>query len=332
MPDNKRKAARCERAALQKENQVLDTVSVPETKGIGKNAPLFSAAATQETKRAEALLAALMHRMRVKGPFCEIVDVTPAFAELLLRENDGNRTCHDTVENAIAADIQAGRWRLNGETIVVSDAGILNDGQHRLRACVKAGRSIQTFVSFGVERSSRTTIDSTQTTRTPGDFLSMEGIGNSYVIASTAAYLWQVEALGEIPQHPGAGHYRPGKQIVHEYAMANLEALQQATKVVPSQGTNRVASRSLLMAVYLLIRENNEERAREFIARVIDGVGLADKDPRLLVRERLLEDKRTRQFWPAKGAELLLRAWNAHRRGQPMTKTQYMGQWPKIAR
>ena len=64
--------------------------------------------------------------------------VTPKMAEALLSRNGGNRPVIWTGPvrsvSAYAAAMSRGEWVLNGEPIIISSTGELNDGQHRLHA------------------------------------------------------------------------------------------------------------------------------------------------------------------------------------------------------
>jgi hypothetical protein len=63
----------------------------------------------------------------------------------------------------IAGDLKAGRWKLNGESIVLSwnDEGeiIVLDGQHRLWACAEADMPLKSYVSFVEDRGVFDTFD-----------------------------------------------------------------------------------------------------------------------------------------------------------------------------
>lgn len=72
-----------------------------------------------------------------------IMDITPAAAKRLLRLNTNNRNLRDKRVDQYAHDMKAGRWYANGMPIVISNEGVLKDGQHRLHACVKAETTLE---------------------------------------------------------------------------------------------------------------------------------------------------------------------------------------------
>lgn len=306
---------------------------IDKTPPADKAKHLFAALATKKPQ-AEALLSAMLARAVRDGPFTEILDVTPDLAKLLLARNSGNRVISQQLIDGIASDIRDGRWVYNGETMIVAISGELNDGQHRCRAIVQAGISVLSNVAFGTSRESRLTVDGQQKTRVPGDYLAMEGFKDAHSVAAAAAYIWQIEKFGEIPLRAYAKHVRPTKQQIFEIAHRYRADLEEAFAAAPRAGSQKIASHTLLAVTYLLLARTTDDQdgAKEFIARVVDGADLSANSPIYVVRERLLKDKQKQQFTPRAAVELMLRGWNAHRRKLPYSKAQLGDNWPKIAK
>lgn len=77
--------------------------------------------------------------------------LTPERAEQLLANNHPrNRAMKVGRITQMIADIREGNWRLTPEPIVVSDQGILLDGQNRCTACSQSGITIPVFFCTGV--------------------------------------------------------------------------------------------------------------------------------------------------------------------------------------
>lgn len=68
-----------------------------------------------------------------------VIRASQDFVDGLLANNAGNRTISQGRVKALADDIRNGRWKFNGDSIVVDDDGRLIDGQHRLSAIREAG-------------------------------------------------------------------------------------------------------------------------------------------------------------------------------------------------
>ena len=92
-------------------------------------------------------------------PFSEIVEITPDIAKRLMEVNDSNRRINQRTIDRLAHDIRTSQWRLNGDAVIVSKDGRLNTGQHRMLAVLAAGKPIKTWVTFGVDRDSRFTLN-----------------------------------------------------------------------------------------------------------------------------------------------------------------------------
>lgn len=293
--------------------------------------PLFTAARTQAVMRAEKWLASRLERMRRDGPFGEVGDLTPELAEILLRRNPNNRTLKQKKIQDFQRDILEGNFPFNGEAVIVSDTGELNDGQHRCCAVVACGRTISVMFAFGAPRDTRTTVD-TGTARTAGDMLAMRGIGNGNNVAAVAGALWQIDQYGEMPRLSTNTNLRPTKQQIQDVAERRAAEIERGLSAIPAKGVSRVASKSTLAIAHILISRavGNSDPADLFIARIVGGAELRDKDPIFVGRERLIEEKRKRHLWPHKTVEILLRSWNMHRRGAKTGKIQLMDSWPKI--
>lgn len=98
--------------------------------------------------------------------------LTPDLAAWLLECNTShNRRLALREVDQIAADIVAGRWKANGDTIKVSDAGKLVDGQHRCEGVITADIAVPTMIVFGVpdDKDTMATIDTTGRPRSVRD-------------------------------------------------------------------------------------------------------------------------------------------------------------------
>jgi hypothetical protein len=91
----------------------------------------------------------------VKPPFrISWEEVTPAIAREWLTKNAKNRNLRETTVMAFARDMARDAWSENHQAIAFGADGELIDGQHRLAAIVKSGRSIRFLVIKDVPRSS----------------------------------------------------------------------------------------------------------------------------------------------------------------------------------
>lgn len=278
---------------------------------------IFTAGLSQDARRASAWLDDRLKKAMVAGPFSEVVKLTPALAELLLKRNEANRHLRVQKLADYIADMKSGSWELNGESIKVSRDGLLNDGQHRCQAVVESGCTIETMITFGVARETRTTLDQ-GAIRSPGDYLGMEEVEYSNEVAAAAALLWQYEHRGRVSYQTA---HRPTKQQVRE-TYARHKGLSVSVTFVPRKGSSTTGGASVLAFVHYVLSHVGEEAAGYFINKLVRGDGLSARDPIYVCRERLHSDKRMKV---GEKVELIFRAWNAHRRGRKLGKLQVMG-------
>ena len=105
----------------------------------------------------------------------EVKNITPDFAGELLKRNTRNRNINRLTVEDYASQMRKGGWKLNGEPIIISESGVILDGQHRLLACQQAGVTIPSLIVYGAKDDTFTTID-TGRVRTAGDMFTIDGI------------------------------------------------------------------------------------------------------------------------------------------------------------
>lgn len=77
----------------------------------------------------------------------ETVEINPREA-LRNTFQDNRRTYNDNIRK-YAKQMKDGKWRLNGEPIIVDDQGCCVNGYHRLSACIEAGVPFRTLLVTG---------------------------------------------------------------------------------------------------------------------------------------------------------------------------------------
>lgn len=274
-----------------------------------------------------------------KRIYSSVEILSPSRAKALLAVNADNRNISDATVATYAADIEAGRWQFNGEPIIVSDTGELNDGQHRCCAVVAAGRAIETFVTIGVPRDARTTTDMGKA-RTVGDFLHMHEItdGNNVAAIAAVIYAFEHDAVSTRSAKGSSNNVvrsnkRPTKSAVLTYARANMVDILRAKKSINSLAAAKVGSYSRLAAMLVLIarRSRDWDAATDFINSLINGANLRETSAAHITRERLLAERTNRKLTPFLTFQLIILGWNAHRRGRPITRLQTSKTMPEIS-
>lgn len=266
----------------------------------------------------------------LKQSFSEIVSVTPDIAKRLLEVNDCNRPIKPRLISRIEHDILNNQFRLNGEPIIVSEDGRLNDGQHRLMAVVSADKTVESFMTFGVPRDSRFTVDMGDV-RTTIDFLKMNTVANARDASIVAKNLFAYRNhLTHQQQKAGIGK----QDVVDEYnrqrvaidaAVARFlkESFMRSTKTVPAVAT-----------AYVIISNSRVTAAvkREaFFTKLSIGANLDPQSPILHLRGKLLEKADYDLRRTETRVELILRHWNAWVADAPVASILMQGKFPVAA-
>lgn len=291
---------------------ILDEVNPINTE------PVYS---DRELKASRDYLTRKLSRAEASGmPFAEVVTVTPELASLLLQRNpsDENRKLSRATVAKYASDMRAGRWQgMNGQTIVISKDGYLNDGQHRLNAVIECEGHIPFTIVFGAERESRMTLDQNKI-RTSGDYIGMAGVGNANKVAAVAAILiaYETDSFRNSGNQTFHSQTRPTKAALHAYALSHLDEITTAIHVADNKAARRFTTDTRLAATLCIIaRKAGFERAKDFIERVVDGDGLRKSDPEFKVRERLMGDRLTHTPPVRRTLEIIIRGWNKRQTG-----------------
>lgn len=258
---------------------------------------------------------------------CGVVEITPPLARVMLERNPGNRRVSEVTVDKIVRDIENGTFVLNGESIIVASDGSLNDGQHRLCAVVKANAPVMSVLVFGPPRDTRTTIDQGRS-KMVGDYLAMDGHSDSTALAAAAGYVWQWQTRGKISSQ---AQDRPTKGEV----LATVDAhpgIAKSVAGIANKGSVGLGGRGLLGFCHWAFAVNSTAiEATAFIESYTTGAALLSRDPILYARNRIMAEGR--RLSPAQKAELIFRAWNAHRRGEtPKTMPILEGALPEVER
>jgi hypothetical protein len=80
----------------------------------------------------------------------KVIDINPIIAERFLTKNVINRKLYESTVQKYALDMKRGRWGLNHQGICFDDEGNLIDGQNRLHAVIRSGKTIKFLVTYGI--------------------------------------------------------------------------------------------------------------------------------------------------------------------------------------
>lgn len=240
------------------------------------------------------------------------VKMTATLAEKILDRNTMNRPLRPGRAERYARDMRAGRWTMNGATIVISRDGQLLDGQHRLWAVVEAAKdnpkfTIEMLVVEGIDASTFPTID-TGWNRKSTDVFAIAGSKNNTTLTAALRWLWWYE------QKP-----RPARPsditVTHAELLAffegNPDFADAAAVVGSTKNARRIVTQSVLCFAYAMAARIDASRAGAWLSLVNTGEGLDHKHPVLQLRERLLANKLAAAKLPALDVcALTVKSWN----------------------
>lgn len=239
--------------------------------------------------------------------------VTPKMAEALLTRNGGNRPVVWTGASrsvaAYAAAMTRGEWVLNGEPIIISATGELNDGQHRLHAIVQSGVAVQLMLTFGVERGTRHTVDQ-GVARTPGHILSMFGEKDGNNLGTALQFLWTRDTEQTL-------HARPSSdQLIATLAIH--PEVRESLVAVGSVAAHYRLSKGYMAAVHYLARRHDAFKADQFLKAVTTGLNITTiNSPVNKLRKQYEEHSAKRKrIDKIEQAALYIKAFNMFCRGR----------------
>ena len=259
------------------------------------------------------------------GVISEVVTVTPGLAKVIIENhNPNNRQMKPVKAQHYAADMIAGRWAFNGEPIIFSASGELNDGQHRMQAVIDSNRPSPFLFVFGVSRESRTTVDQ-GSARTAGDYLSMDGIPNANAAAGIARLIMAFEKEG-------------GRSVscAKDYSNAQIVARVKADPKILEAAHYAMCTRrwvqgllmpSLTGTAFYVLSKVHADDAKAYLDQVCIGENIKRGDPAFAVRGALGNMEKS-----GKNArlEMVLRGWVAYRQNRKLTLAKSLGTFPAL--
>lgn len=262
---------------------------------------------------------------RGKGEvFSETTVLNPGLAGELLKLNPDNRNVRKAKLEQFIHDMQRGAWTFNGEPIIISREGLINDGQHRLRAMVEANTTLPVLFVFGVDREARLTVDQ-GSARSAGDFLGMEGVENANVAASIARLVMAVERekYARLFREQDVTNVEIRRRVMSDQLIS--VAANYAVSVY--RFTKSLCAPAIIGTAFYLLNEVHPADAKEYMDHVSIGEGLLRDSPAYAVRDALLSLPRGSR---GKRLEAIFRGWVKHRAGESLKIAKILGHFPEL--
>lgn len=243
----------------------------------------------------------------------ELVNVTPELAEFWLTQNSANRNVRREVWKAYARDMAAGAWKVTAETIKMSPAGRLLDGQHRLQAVVASGVTVPMFVAYDVPEDAQSAMD-TGSKRSASDMLALRGDSHTALVAAAARIALSVAYAPE-----NIGRYTATHAEITAWVDEHPAVFDAATLINGLQNRIKGCRPSVALYTLLMLEQIDYDQAHDFWLSVADQVGDYPGDPVVALARRFSEAYREReQLTHSAQLSMIYRAWNNRRGNKPM--------------
>lgn len=240
--------------------------------------------------------------------------ITPEAAEKLLtasKDQVRNRKVLDSHVEWLAEQMKSGKWKTNGEPIILDDEGYLLDGQHRMYAVALSGSTIETVVTRGVDRSTFSTID-TGAGRTAASTLAIAGESNTPMLAAVLGWLYRYEMGKMLWATKGAGFTSAiGIGLLKKHSGVREEITWACTTGKSNIFLGKI-SPSVLAFLRYVFAQHKPYKAQEFFDLIGDIRPDQPGTPTRVLRDWVLKDERSRA--PAETRELMaviVKAWSA---------------------
>lgn len=260
----------------------------------------------------------LRHAVEVAGGdgiVVEVVEITPETAAQWLKANRLNRPVRRSVWENYSQQIAEGKWKVNGQAIIIADNEDILDGQHRLLAVIDAGKPIKSLVVYGIKPEAFATID-TGAVRTPADALYLHF--NEHPVMTVKAAATAAQWCARLERGTVLAHKRMSNADIIDYVSTHQSLFQWAETLNGYPKDTRPLSLGIGCALYELFARKNLELANQFMEGLYTGENLTRKDVEFLLRQALLKDaQRTTKLPATAKVKMAIKAWNWRRRGMP---------------
>lgn len=242
--------------------------------------------------------------------------ITPSKAKEYLESNVSNRRVKAPVMLRYASDMANGRWKIDtGETIKISETGVVLDGQHRLMAIIKSNTPIMFHLAKGLPDKVFDVID-TGSTRNASDVFKIEGVKNENKLPSIISMYNSLKNPDRV--RDSHLHHKSTNSMLLEQYYANEPYWQGvATKSHALYlSFAKILSPSMIGGFYAYLNDLNSELAGKFMDQICTGSGI-ENETVLLLRNRLIQDKTSlRKISITHKIALIIKTWNFYIKGE----------------
>jgi len=256
----------------------------------------------------------------------QVVDITPAQAQVWLDNGGPNRHVKKRTVNRYAAIMRRGEWRMTGEAIKLDGNARVRDGQHRLAAIVESGMTITMLVIRGVDEDAFDVMD-TGKARTPADVLSIHGYSSTVGKSACIRNLMLIDQQGHLNASTVATRAMYTGPMALAYAEAHPEIEDTYPLALQVTSAGLAGGPGIWGAAFTLFWRIDPEGTREMVRYLISGAGMHSTHPLLVLRNRAV-NREARLFTRSVDGRqelmgMIIKAWNAWRRGEDLIRLSW---------
>ena len=240
----------------------------------------------------------------------ELVTVTPDLAKIWLEGNVANRRIKESQIDRLARDMKLARWIVNGDAIKFSENDRLEDGQHRLLACMQSDAPFETWVAHNCPPRTQESLAGA-VPRSFTDQLQMRGYHDPHRIAGVTRTAASIEV---------AGRYDPkDRRLTSIFDLSdafhnNQEEILSAVRFTVGHYLADVSDRrpppTMIASCLFMFRRHNAKVGDWFVEHLYSQASVGLREPVYLLRRRFSpRDKLVRLDYRLKWA-LIIKAYN----------------------
>jgi len=259
--------------------------------------------------------------------YTTVAVITPKEAKewLETKNFNTNRPISKVTVQKYAQEMKAGRWKLNGESIIFGASGRLLNGQHRLNACVLSGVPFTTVMVKGADDETFDTIDDGRK-RSLGDVLAIRGEHAAGNLAAGLRFVWEY-GTGSFLSKGGSRKTISTKQLLEKLLDKHqgIKASVRLCQALQKRAGGLLVSPALSIGLHYLFSLVDAEKADEFFNALQTGQNLREGNPVLILRAKLIAG--TKEATSLKREAIytyMVMAWNAYAEAKPLKRMVYL--------
>lgn len=228
------------------------------------------------------------------------VTITPEIARAVIDSSDLSIQRRPTQPHIsfLAAQMQSGKWIVNGDSIRFDTNGNLQDGLHRLMACIRANTSFTTIVVFNLSPRAILTIDNQKRARRFSDILDVT-FGRLKYSTATASFInfitefkngrYNMAIRGGMGIHGENAYNATDIFTKVDYFSANHEQISlfvEENAKLHDVGNGLLKEKEFIGLKWVCSKRDNK-MADDFFTKLSRSVGIEENTPLLYVSKKL---------------------------------------------